>query len=60
MFEGQRNGGLQEHYNNTKVKRELKTPETESQNPKAKNSQNLKQSQTITKLKTQSQIFNPK
>ena len=54
MFEGQRNGGLQGQNNNTKVKRELKTPETESQSPKAKNSQNLKQSQKITKLKTQS------
>lgn len=62
MFEEQRNGGLAvgTKLNNTKVKRVLKTPETESQNSKAKKSQNLKQSQRITKLKTQSQISNPK
>lgn len=61
-FEEQRNGGLAvgTKLNNTKVKRVLKTPETESQNSKAKKSQNLKQLQRITKLKTQSQISNPK
>ena len=61
-FEEQRNGGLavETKLNNTKVKRVLKTPETESQNSKAKKSQNLKQLQRITKLKTQSQISNPK
>ena len=61
-FEEQRNGGLavETKLNDTKVKRVLKTPETESQNSKAKKSQNLKQLQRITKLKTQSQISNPK
>ena len=61
-FEEQRNGGLAvgTKLNNTKVKRVLKTPETESQNSKAKKSENLKQLQRITKLKTQSQISNPK
>ena len=61
-FEEQRNGGLAvgTKLNNTKVKRVLKTPETESQISKAKKSQNLKQLQRITKLKTQSQISNPK
>ena len=61
-FEEQRSGGLAvgTKLNNTKVKRVLKTPETEPQNSKAKKSQNLKQSQRITKLKTQSQISNPK
>ena len=61
-FEEQRNGGLavETKLNNTKVKRVLKTPETESQISKAKKSQNLKQLQRITKLKTQSQISNPK
>ena len=61
-FEEQRNGGLAvgTKLNNTKVKRVLKTPETESQNSKAKKSQNLKQLQRITKFKTQSQISNPK
>ena len=60
--EEQRNGGLAvgTKLNNTKVKRVLKTPETESQISKAKKSQNLKQLQRITKLKTQSQISNPK
>ena len=61
-FEEQRNGGLAvgTKLNNTKVKRVLKTPETESQISKAKKSQNFKQLQRITKLKTQSQISNPK